>query len=102
MMQLRSHPMGKLRNLLLLFMLTGLLQGCTYLQQRANDAKDIIDLGVTFSSKPQFAFYASGPFIQVGAAGYGHVDGHFFGLGESKFSLWGPHYEESYGLLLWG
>jgi len=86
----------------LLLALLGLAQGCAYLNNRANDAKDMIDVGFTFSEKPQFALYASGPFVQVGTAGYGQVDGHFFGLGGGKFCLWAPHYEHSYGLLVWG
>ena len=86
----------------LLLTLLCLTQGCAYLQNRANDAKDMIDIGVTYSKKPQFAFYASGPFIQVGTIGYGNVDGHFAGLGGGKFSAQAPHYEKSYGLLVWG
>ena len=76
--------------------------GCTYLKYRGQDAMDMMDVGITFSSKPQFALYASGPFVQIGALGFGKVDGHFFGFGEGKASLWGPHYESSCGVLVWG
>lgn len=76
--------------------------GCTYLKYRGQDAMDVIEIGVTFSSKPQFAFYASGPFVQIGTLGFGKVDGRFFGIGEGKASLWGTHYESSFGLLVWG
>ncbi|MCL5269615.1 MAG: hypothetical protein M1457_03455 [bacterium] len=94
--------MLNLRKLLVLFVLAGALQGCTYFQKRAHDARDIIDLGFTFSAKPQFSLYASGPFVQVFTAGVGKVDGRFFGLGEGDFHLWGPHYEKSVGLAVWG
>jgi hypothetical protein len=92
-----------LQKLLLLLMLVGCLQGCAYSQKRYNDVKDMIDLGLTFSSKPEFAFYGSGPVLQaVATVGYGDVDGHYFGLGEGNGHLWSPHYEKSYGLLVWG
>lgn len=76
--------------------------GCTYLKYRGQDAMDFMDVGVTFSAKPQFSFYASGPFVQIGALGIGKVDGHFFGLGDGQACLWAPHYEASVGVLVWG
>lgn len=97
-MNLKRHML----QLLLLVSAVVTLNGCTYFTNRYNDLKDIGDFGVTFSSKPQLAVYASGPFVQVGALGYGHVDGHFFGMGEGRVAAWAPHYEESYGLAVWG
>lgn len=76
--------------------------GCTYLGYRLDDALDIADLGITVSTRPQLAVYASGPFVQIGTLGGGKVDGHFIGLGGGRATLWGPHYEKSQGALVWG
>lgn len=92
----------KSHRLLLLLLLAVSVQGCSYFQQRLSDARNVIDLGLTFSSKPQFALYYSGPIVQIGTIGYGDVDGRFFGLGEGHGHLWSPHYEKSYGLVAWG
>lgn len=75
------------------------LQGCTYLKYRGEDAKEIIDLGVTVSAKPGFALYYD--FVPVIPIGVGYVDGYFAGLGGGKFGAM-PHYEKSYGAILWG
>jgi hypothetical protein len=75
------------------------LEGCTYLKYRGQDAMEIIDLGVTVSKKPGFAFYYD--FIPVIPIGVGYVDGYFAGLGGGKFGAM-KHYEESYGAILWG
>jgi len=73
--------------------------GCTYLRHRGQDAMDVIDLGVSVSSKPGFALFYD--FVPVVPIGYGKVDGHFLGLGGGRFGVM-PHYEESYGAVLWG
>lgn len=93
---------NRLRIIILLLLATLNLTGCTYMTNRYNDFKDVMDVGVTFSSKPQFSAYASGPFVQVGTLGWGHVDGHFFGMGEGRLALWAPHYEDSWGLFVVG
>lgn len=83
--------------------LAGLLictQGCAYLRDRGNDAKDMIDVGFTFSKEAHFALFYD--FIPVIPIGYGDVEGNFFGLGGGEFSKWAPHYEQSYGAILWG
>lgn len=92
--------MSKFRIMILLFLLLFFFVGCSYLKNRAGDAGDIIDLGFTFSSKPQFALYYD--FIPIIPIGYGEVDGKFIGLGGGKFGWWTSHYERSYGLILWG
>ena len=74
--------------------------GCNYFHNRGADALDVIDLGFSFSAKPQFAFYYD--FVPIIPIGYGDVDGYYSGLGGGKFSGWTPHRERSYGLLVWG
>ena len=76
------------------------LQGCAYLQDRGNDAKDIIDIGLTVSGKPQFAFYYD--FVPIIPIGYGNVEGQFTGLGGGQFAGGAPHTQKSTGLILWG
>ncbi|MCD6385785.1 hypothetical protein J7M23_08410 [Candidatus Sumerlaeota bacterium] len=76
------------------------LQGCVYLKNRAGDAMDMIDIGFTFSKKPQFAFFYD--FVPVVPIGYGNVEGYYVGLGGRKFGFFSPHYERSYGLILYG
>ena len=83
--------------LLLAFVLCA--SGCTYLKHRGQDAMDIVDLGITVSSQPGFALYYD--FIPVVPVGFGKVEGTFVGLGGGRLGAM-PHYEESYGLVLWG
>ena len=73
--------------------------GCTYFQHRGEDALDMLDLGVTWSSKPGFALYYS--FVPIVTIGYGNVDGGFAGLGGGRFGAV-RHYEQSVGAILWG
>ena len=74
-------------------------QGCGYFRHRGQDAKDMFDVGLTFSSKPQFAAYTNCPIIFP--IGYGKVDGSFVGVGGRKAGVM-KHKESSTGLLLWG
>lgn len=77
----------------------GLGAGARYLENRAVDALDTVDIGLTFSTKPQYSFYAN--FASITPGGYGHVDGHFVGIAGGRI---GPmrHYQGSVGLLAWG
>jgi hypothetical protein len=77
-----------------------LMSGCTYMKCRGADALDVLDLGLTFSKKPQFAAYYRLP-VPIGSIGYGKVEATFVGLGGGNIGMM-PHYEESYGLILWG
>jgi len=54
------------------------MQGCTYLGDRARDAGDMADLGVTLSLKPSFAVY--GCAFGLAGLGYGNIDGKALGL----------------------
>ena len=85
-----------------LFALLLVSQGCAYLHDRGNDALDIVDLGFTFSKKPQFSAYVNAPFVALVPIGYGNVDARFVGIGGGKAAWLSPHFERSAGLLLWG
>jgi hypothetical protein len=54
------------------------MQGCGYLGDRVGDAADVMDLGVTVSTRAQFAAY--GCALGLAGAGYGELDGHVAGL----------------------
>lgn len=92
--------MKRLVTALILVALLISAQGCSYLHKRANDAKDMVDLGFSFSKKPQLAVYLD--WIPIHPLGYGEVEGRFVGLGGGEFAGWTPLYERSYGALLWG
>ncbi len=77
-----------------------LLQGCAYWKNRINDCGEMIDIGFSFSRKPQLALFYD--FIPVIPIGYGRVDGTFTGLGGGKLCWFDSHFERSYGLILWG
>jgi hypothetical protein len=73
--------------------------GLAYARHRLEDALEMVDIGLTFSTKPGLALYAD--FASVAPGGYGHVDGYFLGIGGGRI---GPmrHYEASLGLVAWG
>ncbi|HUT35192.1 MAG TPA: hypothetical protein VNE39_17005 [Planctomycetota bacterium] len=82
-----------------------LLAGCShpasvgdYFAHRGNDLAQIVDLGVTWSSKPYGSVYAC--LLGFSSIGVGHVDGHFAGLGGGKVGVF-RHYHKVCGLLLW-
>ena len=77
-----------------------LLQGCSYLKNRWNDAGDMIDVGFTYSKKPQIALYYD--FVPIIPIGYGRVEGNYIGLGGGAGRWNSPHFERSYGAILWG
>jgi len=93
-----------LRGLIKMFVLTILVgvsgSGCAYFQARGNDAKDMIDIGVSVSKEPGFAFFYD--FVPVIPIGFGYVNGSYIGLGGGEFAWVEPHYERSIGVILWG
>lgn len=95
-----SKLIGRIVLVAVLLGMAGMMTGCTYMKHRGADALDVIDVGLTFSKLPQFAAYYRLP-IPVGAIGYGKVAGTFVGIGGGNVGVM-PHYEESYGLILWG
>lgn len=77
------------------------LNGCTYLKNRGNDARDIFDVGVTVNTslKPQFAFYFDQ--FSIFTLGYSHFKGKIFGNVNSKDGL--LDYENyDWGVVAWG
>ena len=89
-----------LAGLLLALMLS--TQACTYLQNRADDAMDIIDIGLTFSAKPQLNLFVDAPFVTAYPIGWGKVDCAFLGLGQGKFSAFAPAHFNNWGVVLYG
>jgi len=83
------------------------LPGCTtweggvggFLSNRAKDALECGDLGITVTKTPQYSFYAA--LLSVGPVGYGRVDGRFYGLGGGDFGAMDIHYYH-YGVLAYG
>jgi hypothetical protein len=61
------------------------VQGCAYLGDRARDAGDMLDLGVTLSLKPSFAVY--GCALGLAGLGYGSIDGKALGLFGGRVGL---------------
>ena len=77
----------------------GCATGCTYLGNRWKDALDMVDLGFTFTRKPQFGIYANCPFLAP--AGYAKVDGKYVGLGGGKFGIT-EHHQDAASFVLYG
>jgi len=75
------------------------MQGCTYLGDRARDAGQMGDLGVTWTATPYGSFYVCGG--GLASLGLGHVDGKFAGIGGNQVGVT-RHYHKVQGLLLWG
>ena len=73
--------------------------GCSYLTYRAEDFAEIVDIGVTYSSKPQFALYSS--FESILPGGYADLDGWFAGWGGGQFGVT-RHYLHAWGAIVWG
>ncbi|MBU0547375.1 MAG: hypothetical protein KKH57_01260 [Candidatus Omnitrophica bacterium] len=85
--------------LLSVFILTSALSGCTYLKNRGNDAMDMFDVGITLTSKPNFALYLD--IAQVLPIGFSHVDGKLIGIGRSTFGVH-DFRQKGYGYLIGG
>jgi len=71
----------------------------SYLQHRGEDALETVDIGFTWSSKPQVALF--GNFSSITPGGYGCVDGYFAGIGGGRAGVV-RHYERSIGVGIWG
>jgi len=75
-----------------------ILQGCTYLKYRAEDAADMMDLGVTWTQKPTFSLYAC--LMGLSSMGAGCVDGKFAGIGGGQVGVQ-RYVNKNMGLLIW-
>jgi hypothetical protein len=85
--------------LFLLVAITVILQGCSYLRYRYEDAAEIMDLGFSFTKTPQFAAYSNCPITRP--MGYGKLDGVVVGIGGGGAGI-KRHQLDSAGLLFWG
>ena len=101
-LRIRSGALGA--GLTALFLLLG---GCTrcadnpfsFLKSRFRDALQMGDVGVTLSAPEYGSVY--GAFFSGVAAGYGHVDGYFVGIGGGDIGVMRIHYNHI-GLGVWG
>lgn len=73
--------------------------GCTYVRHRAEDMVEMVDLGFSFSSEPQFSLYGS--LASVACLGYSDFDGTVLGLGGGFVGKVG-HANECAGLMWYG
>ena len=81
-----------------------MLSGCAtpYMQNRGNDLKDILDIGLTVSKQPQFSLYLD--FFNIVPLGYSHVDTDKvtkIGITHRDIGVV-PYANKSWGALLWG
>jgi len=82
-------------------------QGCTgfgsyvgaYFKNRAQDMLRSVDIGYTFSSKPQFSFYAA--LLSGVPFGYGDVNGTYVGIGGGDIGVFPVAYQH-YGIGIYG
>lgn len=72
-----------------------------YMKNRADDAKDAMDFGITTSSKPCFALYVPGDYFNFTPFGYSNVKGTFHGVGNRRVGSM-PIVDQSWGVLLRG
>ena len=73
--------------------------GCSYMENRGNDALDFLDLGITVSKKPGFSLYVG--LVNVVTLGYSNVDGTLLGTGGRDVGAL-PMRHNAGGVLLWG
>jgi len=73
--------------------------GCAYMQNRGNDALDILDVGITVSTEPHVAAYAG--FQSLLALGYSEMDGKLIGIGQRQVGILDMRYNAG-GMLLEG
>ena len=70
-----------------------------YARDRYVDACQMIDGGISITTKPCFALY--GHFASLTPIGAGYIDGYFLGLGGGQIGLT-RMYLSGYGALIWG
>jgi hypothetical protein len=78
-----------------------LLPGCAnYWKNRGRDAKNIMEVGITTSKRPCFAFQP-GAYFNITPLGVSYIRGSIHGLVADKFGTQ-PMKDFSWGVLLWG
>lgn len=91
------------QSLMIIMILTAVLcgTGCSYLQDRATDARNVIDLGISVNTslKPQFSCYFD--FFQLVPIGYGNLDCKVLGLGNRQLG-WVDYQNHGWGVLAVG
>ena len=90
----KSSALRRLGTVLSVLALLLSIGGCTYLKHRADDFKEIVDIGFTISKKPYFALYADE--LSLLPVGYAHTDGHFIGWGGGQLG------KTTHAVHLWG
>jgi hypothetical protein len=73
--------------------------GCTYLRYREQDLADVVEIGVTYSRSPQWAFYHS--ILSTIVLGYADSETTFYGLADGRFGRQ-PQYVKAWGAVAWG
>ena len=73
--------------------------GCTYLWHRAEDFAETFDVGLTFSSKPQFSLYGNG--VSVFCLGVSDFQGTFIGMGGGQVGII-EHENQCWGVGFYG
>ncbi len=73
--------------------------GCSYLQYRAEDAAQMVDVGLAFSAKPQVGLYLSAASLFV--LGRAQVDAWLLGLGGGRVGLV-PYHTDNWGFMFFG
>ena len=78
-------------------------QGCSspYLRNRANDAMDLADIGITITPALQPQFAAFFDFYNFTPLGYADVKGKLLGVGNRQIG-WLDYEFQAWGLLVWG
>ncbi len=69
-----------------------------YFADRGMDMLDLVDIGFSVTSTPQFCFYANG--VSLGGGGFGMTEGHFAGIGGGNVG-WVPFYTADVGFVVW-
>ena len=96
---MNSRGLPRTTSVLVLAAALASVTGCAYVRNRGKDALDMVDIGFTFTRKPQFGIYANCPFLFP--VGYTKVDGKYAGLGGGKFGIT-EHHQDATGLLVSG
>jgi len=75
--------------------------GCgTYLRNRGRDAADIMDVGITLSTRPYLCFYP-GDYFNMTPMGYTRMKGTYHGLWAGKWCS-KPIDDQACGVVAWG